>query len=153
MVFDARYWYENLRLLAPAMPHEPLHRDTNQSTNEELVADAIESLVYGQVLPDTPSVATSGTALARFPNTKLTARLNTRDANGKPRLFTSQGNILPGRNFVPRFAAPYKPLGDSTPGNAVLKAMVRKVVGSGATLPTTVNFKDNSVLLLLLYSR
>jgi hypothetical protein len=76
------------------------------------------------------------------------ARLNTRDANGKLRLFTSQGNIFPGGHFVPYFAAPFEPLGDTTPGNSVLKAEVRKVVGSPVKLPATVNFDDNTALLL-----
>lgn len=83
-------------------------------------------------------------------------RLNTRDANGRLRLFTSTTGpcpeacgIFPGSNsFVPYFAAPYEPLGDSTPGSSVLKAMVRKVVGSGVTLPRTVNFDDKTALLL-----
>jgi hypothetical protein len=34
------------------------------------------------------------------------ARPNTRDAQVKLRLFTSQGNIFPGGNLVPYFAAP-----------------------------------------------
>ena len=76
------------------------------------------------------------------------ARLNTRDAQGKLRLFTSQGNIFPGGNLVPYFAAPYEPLGDSTPGNSVLKGEVRKVVGSATPLPQSVNFDDNTLLLL-----
>ena len=61
-------------------------------------------------------------------------------------MFTSQGNIFPGGNFVPYFAAPFEPLGDSTPGNSVLEAEIRKVVGSTVTLPAAVNFDDNTVL-------
>ena len=68
--------------------------------------------------------------------------------NGKLRLFTSLGNISPGGNFVPYYAAPFEPLGDSTPGNTVLKAEVRNLVGSGVTLPQTTNFDDNTLLLL-----
>jgi hypothetical protein len=105
-------------------------------------------LVYGQFVLRTPSVATSGTELARFENTELMAWLNTRDANGKLRLFTSTGPIFPGGNFVPYFAAPFEPLGDSTPGSVVLKREVRRVVGSGVRLPPIVNFDDNTALLL-----
>jgi hypothetical protein len=75
-------------------------------------------------------------------------RLNSRDANVKLRVFTSQGCLFPGGSFIPYFAAPHEPLGDSTPGSSVLKQMVRNVVGSGVTLPKMVNFDDNTLLLL-----
>jgi len=148
IVFNNKYRYENIRLIAPVLSHEALHRDPTSSNKEELVAASIQALVYSQFLLETPSPATSGTELARHENTQLMARLNTRDASGKLRLFTSQGNIFPGGNFVPYFAAPYEPLGDSTPGNAVLKAEVRNVVGPNVTLPKTVNFNDDNLLLL-----
>jgi hypothetical protein len=137
------------------MAHEALHRDSSASNKEELVANSIDALVYGQFLLETPSLATSGTLLARDNNTNLMARINSRDASGKLRLFTSTTGpcpdacgIFPGGNFVPYFAAPFEPLGDSTPGNAVLKGEVRNVVGPNVTLPQTVNFDDNTLLLL-----
>ena len=113
-----------------------------------MIANPIDALVYGQFLMETPSLATSGTELARIENTQLLTRLNTRDASGKLRLVTSQGNIFPSGNFVPYFAAPFEPLGDSTPGNAVFKAEVRNVVGSTVTLPKRANFDDDTALLL-----
>jgi len=148
IVFNEKFRYEDFRLLASTMAHEPLHRDPTVSNKEELIANSIDALIYGQFILETPSLATSGTALARSNNTEFMARLNTRDTNGKLRLFTSQGGIFPGGNFVPYFAAPFEPLGDSTPGNSVLKAEVRKVVGPSVALPATVNFNDATVLLL-----
>lgn len=148
IVINEKYRCENIRLLAPVLAHEALHREPAVTNKEELIAASIQALIYGQFVLETPSIATSGTKLARLENTQHLARLNTRDANGKLRLFTSQGNIFPGGNFVPYFAAPYEPLGDSTPGNSVLKAEVRKVVGPKVTLPATVNFDDNTALLL-----
>jgi hypothetical protein len=148
IVFNQKYQYEDFKLLASTMAHEALHRDLTPSNKEELIATAIHTLVHGQIVLETPSLATSGTQLARNTNTGLLARLNTRDANGKLRLFTSTGPIFPGGNFVPYFAAPFEPLGESTPGSRVLKQMVRKVVGSGVSLPRFVNFDDNTALLL-----
>jgi hypothetical protein len=105
---------------------------------------------------ETPSLATSGTALARDANTELMARINSRDATGKLRLFTSTSGsgdnccgIFPRGTFVPYFVALFEPLGDSNnPGSSVLKEMVRNVVGSSVTLPETVNFDDNTLQLL-----
>jgi len=148
IVVNDKFQYEDFRLLADILAHEALHRDELVSEKEELVNNSIDVLVCGQFLLETPSLATSGTELARECNTGLMARLNTRDANGKLRLFTSQGNIFPDGNFVPYFARPFEPLGDSLPGSAILKQMVRNVVGSGVTLPRAVNFDDSTVLLL-----
>ena len=111
IVFNESYQYEDFRLLANTMAHEVLHRDTINANKEELTADSIDILVYGQFLLEVPELATSGTELARFKNTDLMARINTRDANGKLRLFTSQGNIFPESDvFVPYYAAPFEPL-------------------------------------------
>jgi hypothetical protein len=149
VVFNKKYQYEDLRILAPDMAHTVLHRDLKGGTKEGAIIASIQSLVYAQYLLETPSLATSGTALARDANTELLARINSRDANGKLRLFTSTGNIFPGGNSVPYFAALFEPLGDSAnPGSSVLKQMVRNVVGPGVTLPQTVNFDDNTLLLL-----
>jgi len=132
------------------MAHEPLHRDHTNSNKEELIANSIDTLVYGQFLLESPSLATTGTELARRQNTEHMARLNTRDANGKLRLLTAAGdNVYPGGDVtLPYYAAIFEPFGDSTPGNGVLKGMVRKVVGSGVTLPTKVNFDGATVNLL-----
>jgi hypothetical protein len=149
ITFNTRFQYEDIRLLAPVMGHEALHQDSTNSNKEEQVTNSIDSMAHAQFVLESPSLATSGTELARDDNTEFLARLNTRDANGKLRLFTTQGNILPESNiFVPYFAAPFEPLGDSTPGNATLKGVVRNVVGPNVTLPKTVDFDDDTVLLL-----
>lgn len=151
IVFNERFQYQDFRLLASIMAHEALHRDFTVSDKEELIANAMDTLIYAQFLLENPDLATSGTELARANNTELMARINTRDANGNLRLFTSQGNIFPGDTsnvFVPYFAAYFEPLGNSTNGNAVLKGQVRNVVGPNTTLPATVNFDDQTVLLL-----
>jgi hypothetical protein len=149
VVFNQKYKYEDFRLLAPDMAHTVLHRDLQGGKKEGAVIASIQSLVYAQFVLESPSLATSGTSLARDANTELMARINSRDVNGKLRLFTSTGNIFPGGNSVPYFAALFEPLGDSAnPGSSILKQMVRKVVGSGVTLPQLVNFDDNTLQLL-----
>lgn len=149
IVFNDKYQFEDFRLMASTLAHEALHRDTPDSNKEELINNSIDILVYGQILLENPGLATSGTGLARDQNTSLLGRLNSRDATGKLRLLTGNGNLFPGSGTdFPYFAAGFEPLGDSTPGNTVLKRMVRNVVGSGVTLPTTVNFDDATVNLL-----
>lgn len=156
IVFNKKYQYEDFRLLAPVMAHEVLYRDLLGGKKEGAVVASIQSLVYAQFVLETPSLATSGTALARDNNTELMARINSRDATGKLRLFTSTSGsganccgIFPRGAFVPDFAALFEPLGDSNnPGSSFLKQMVRNVVGSGVTLPQTVDFDDNTLLLL-----
>lgn len=160
IVFNKKYQYEDFRLLAPDMAHTVLHRDLLGGKKEGAVLASIQSLVYAQFVLQTPSLATSGTALARDANTELMARINSRDATGRLRLFTSTSGsganccgIFPRGALedpvVPYFVDLFKPLGDSAnPGSSVLKQMVRNVVGSGVTLPQTVNFDDNTLLLL-----
>lgn len=146
IVFNQRYQYEDFRLLASTMAHEPLHRDFTVSNKEELISNAMDALIYAQFVLESPDLATSGTELARLNNTELMARLNTRDAAGNLRLFTSQGNILPESDFfVPYFAALFEPLGNDTLGNKILKGELAKVVGK---VPKKVSFNDKTVLLL-----
>jgi hypothetical protein len=157
VVFNKKYQYEDFRILAPDMAHTVLHRDLLGGKKEGAVLAAIQSLIYAQFVLETPSLATSGTALARDANTELMARINSRDATGKLRLFplTSAScpdgpGIFPGETTcVPYFVALFEPLGDSNnPGSPFLKEMVRNVVGSSVTLPETVNFDDNTLKLL-----
>jgi hypothetical protein len=148
IVFAQKFQFEDFKLFAHILAHEPLHRDTTRSNKEELIAESLSALIYGEFLLESPELATSGTELARSNNTDLLARINTRDENGKLRLFTSQGNIFPGdtsKVFVPYIAAAFEPLGEDTPGNKVLKKELKKVVGK---VPKKVNFNDKTLLLL-----
>jgi hypothetical protein len=156
VVFNKTYRYEDFRILAPDMAHTTLHRDTLGGKKEGAVIASIQSLVYAQFLLESPSLATSGTALARDANTELMARINSRDATGKLRLFTSTSGsgdnccgIYPSGTSVPNFIALFQPLEDSNnPGSSYLKQMVGYVVGTGVTLPPTVDFDDNTLQLL-----
>lgn len=92
---DTRHAGGDFRALAPTMAHEILHHDTLAEPIEELLANAIEPLVYAQFLLESPDLARQNTELVRRANTELVARLNGRDAEGALRLLTSQGSILP----------------------------------------------------------
>jgi hypothetical protein len=127
--FSDKYQFEDFRLLASTMAHEALHRDNTVTLKEELAANSISTLIYGQFVLEDPSLAALSTELTRANNTQLMARINTRDVDGNLRLFTSTGGIFPGGNFVPYFAAPFEPLGGDTPGNVVLKGELKRVVG------------------------
>jgi hypothetical protein len=148
IVFNVKYQYEDFRLLASTAAHEPLHQDPSASGNEELVANSIDTLVYGQILLETPSLTSSGTPLARVLNTELMGRLNTRDADGDLRLFVSRGNIYPGGVPVDNYATLFPPDGVATPGNTVLRGEVRNVVGPNVTLPADLDFGDETLILL-----
>jgi hypothetical protein len=148
IVFNQMFQYEDFRLLTPVFAHEPPHHDLTVSNKEELIANSIEALDPGEFLLENPGLATSGTELAQSVNTQVMARLNTRDADGNLRLFTSTGNIFPGGDFVPYFAAPFEPLGNDNTGNKILKGELTKVVGKGVKVPKKPNFDDNTALLL-----
>lgn len=149
IVFNERYRYENFRLLASTAAHEALHRDPNISSKEELIASSLDSLIYGQFVSETRSLATSGTELARRHNTALMARINSRDASGDLRLLTSTGNIFPDSAVdVPYFAAGFEPLGEDTPGNEVFRGQLKSVVGSHVAVPANPDFDDATVNLL-----
>ena len=142
--------YEDFRQHIPAMAHEALHRSFEDGVadprHEELIANSVDALIYGQLLLENPELATSGTEIAVSNNTKLMARLNTRDSEGNLRLLASTGNIFPNSNsYVPHFAVVFEPLGEPTRGSRVLTREVKNVVGRHVTLPKRVNFNDKTV--------
>ena len=92
---DERLRGEDIRALAPTLMHESLHTDANVSPKEELIANTVESLTYGEFVAEDPSLAKQDTELVRRANTELLARLNSRDRSGRLRLLESQGPILP----------------------------------------------------------
>lgn len=149
ILFNLRYQHEDFRLLAPTMAHESLHQDGSVGGHEELIATSIDSLIYGQFLLESPMLAASGTEPARRQNTKHMARINTRDTNGNVRLLEGNGNVYPGGNKeLPYFAAAFNLDEDpNTPGNAAMRQMVKKIVGSEVTIPSDAHFGDAVNLL------
>ncbi|GAA3442025.1 hypothetical protein Pve01_01500 [Planomonospora venezuelensis] len=143
IVVNSRYRNEDFRLLAPVLFHETLHQDTNPSNKEELIAGALDSLVYAQQLLTAPEQAISGTELARRQNTKLMARVNS-GPGARLGLFTANGpNVYPGGTPLSSFAAAFPSGGPATtPGNTALRRTLRLIAAPGATPPPGANFDD-----------
>ncbi|MFC7156306.1 hypothetical protein ACFQPA_12715 [Halomarina halobia] len=129
-VSDA-YRFEDMRLLLPVLALAALYQDRPVSDRERLIAHALVSLVYGELLVESPQLAWSGTELARRWNTELLARLNTRDERGRLRLLEAGETVYPHSEVpVDNFAAPFDWRdARSTGGNDVLRGMLREVVG------------------------
>jgi hypothetical protein len=139
--------HEDPRALAAVLAHEALHEDAAVNGKEEAIASALEAVVYGQLVLESPDIARAGTRLTRANNTRLLERLNSRDQTGKLRLLVSTGYTLPrshaGYGFMIEFYEPFFTGG--TPGNALLGAMVQRVTG---TRVVTRAFDDAAVELL-----
>jgi hypothetical protein len=150
IVFNQIYQYEDPRLLGVTLSHETLHQDPQDSDTEELIANYLTTLVYGQEVLENPSLARSGTALTRIDNTLLLAVINDRDVQGRLRLEFSEENIFPGGSVaVTTFASIFNPQpGDDTSGNAHLDDMLSQVTGIEVTdarfNQTTVDLLDQN---------
>jgi hypothetical protein len=144
IVVNERYKNEDFRLIASSLAHEPLHEDSQIGNKEESIASAMDSLVYGQIVANSPEIASSGTELAQRDNTKLMARINSRDANGNLRLSTSTGNVYPGGTALANFGSAIPFTGADTPGNATLRAELKAITGQN----NTANFDSGAYTLL-----
>ena len=137
---NGRYASEDFRLHSQVLGHEALHQDLHLSVAEERIAHALDSLVHAQVVLENPNLIKDNTEYTQRLNTKLMARLNTRDKDGKIRLYESQGNVYPGGKV------PLKSFGDNfmdtgidtsngvtdtvtSPGNPVLHGELKKSSG------------------------
>lgn len=144
LLFNKQYESEDFRLFSSGFAHEALHQDSIASGREERISHSLDTLVYGKLIEEDPSLAESGTELARRQNTKLMARLNSRDAQGNLRLFTAQGNVYPNGTSLENFAAAFKstdpnsPNGtitDNSPGNDLLKQYLLTMTGTDLDKP------------------
>lgn len=142
---NMRYKQENYRFLSVILANQTLHQDGADSSAENLAADALDTLLYGWLLLEEPKLAHLKTELAQRLNTKLLARINSRDTGGNLRLFTARGNVFPGGvKDVANFGAytGQKVAGD-TPGNAALTALLKAAAGTGSA-----HFNAKSIALL-----
>lgn len=139
LLINKRYENEDFRLLSPSFVHEALHQDNIASGREERISHALDSLIYGKLVQEDPALAQTGTELARRQNTKLMARLNSRDEQGQLRLFTAKSNVYPGGTPLENFGAAFKStapdsqygtVADSSPGNEALKQYLQSMAGT-----------------------
>jgi hypothetical protein len=67
---------ERIELLMPLLAHEAIHCDQVDPIEEEIAATAFDTFLYLQLLTVDPSIATSGTPLARLFNLDAIAMVN-----------------------------------------------------------------------------
>lgn len=68
--------------LLPAIVHESLHGDGENSGPEELIANILDTISYGELLIIDPSAAYAGTELTAYNNLQLYALLNSMGVRG-----------------------------------------------------------------------
>ena len=75
-LFKTSYAGEPFQALGAKLAHEGVHQDKDDNQNEEIVANAIETMVYAQQLMVDSSIANAGTTLIKSDNDKLLAMLD-----------------------------------------------------------------------------
>ncbi len=68
--------------LIPALVHESLHGDGENSGPEELIANILDTIAYGELLLIDPGAAYSGTELTAYNNLQLYSLLNSMGVRG-----------------------------------------------------------------------
>lgn len=103
IVFNDRFKGEPPEQLIPVLVHESLHGGGGNSAEEEIVANLLDTICYGEVLGVDPEAAAAGTELAIFNNIELMAMLNStgRGGPGQVGVATSPlGDIFIGPDFA-----------------------------------------------------
>ena len=72
---------EYFTALGAVLAHEVLHQDQGNTVNEEIVANAVESLVYAEQIQTYPVVSRTRTAMVNQMNGRLLSLLNSGDTN------------------------------------------------------------------------
>jgi hypothetical protein len=151
--FNARYQYEHFGLFSGVVAHEILHQfPTSATPAEEVLLNTLTALVAMQVLNRQPKLATLGTELSRTMNGGRLMLINSR-APGSSRSAVVAPNgkgTVPGsamsRSDLWQHAAYFHALGrpadpaDTRPAPPVLAIVFRKVLASGAGLPSPLTF-------------
>lgn len=156
---------EPFQVLAATLAHEAMHQDPANNVNgdlpagqdEEIIANAVETVVYAQQLLVDPSVAANGTKLVVRTNTRLLALLNSGDklfpyggifqapaldnngnvfVGGKPNPggFTGSVNVPSFENWIRREYITRGFAATATPVSAVGQAILHNIVGSKAVV-------------------
>ena len=147
--FNSRYRAESPFLLTRVMAHEALHQDASVDGYEEAIAHGLDVLVYLGQIARHPELASAGTALARWNNTRALMRLNS-GLGSELGLYDSNGGaaIAPGS---PTFAGTswwqWTSSGEeaATPGSALLADYIAAIRGVDA--PTCASTEFDKALL------
>ncbi|WP_373531433.1 hypothetical protein [Vampirovibrio sp.] len=142
ILIDQKYQYEDFRVLSALMVHEAVHQDNISTDTEELIADTIQNLVYGQQLAEDPSLAKVGTQMARSNNGKLISYINSRDSQGTMRIFSDQGKIVmpkstdrPQTSFSAFRGIDSLEDAEFTPGDDYIKSALKAITGKDVPNP------------------
>src|SRR5262249_7423374 len=76
MIVDSAYEVEPPEQLINVIVHESLHGGGENSAEEEIIANILDTICYAEVLGVDPDAAYDGTELALFNNLELLALLN-----------------------------------------------------------------------------
>lgn len=176
LTINSAFAGEPFQVLSATLAHEAMHQDPANNTNgdlpagqdEEIIANAVETVVYGQQLLVDPSVATNGTKLVVRTNTRLLALLNSGDklfpyggifqapalANGgnvfvggkaNPGGFTGSTNVPSFENWIRREYISRGFAATATPVSAVGQAILKNIVGSKAVVTSFNAATENSL--------
>jgi hypothetical protein len=158
--FNARYQSEHFALLNGILAHEVLHHDSPPaSATEELILHTLTAIVHMQVLSRQPTLATSGTELARYMNSLALMLVNSR----VPGSWRSAIIAPRGRGTVPASAKSQRDLyahakdfhflgrsaspDDSSPAPPVFAAVLRKLLAPGVALPKPLTYSKKTAEL------
>ena len=190
LTINSTFAGEPFQVLSATLAHEAMHQDPANNVNgdlpagqdEEIIANAVETVVYAQQLLVDPSVAANGTKLVVRTNTRLLALLNSGDklfpyggifqapalsnngnvfVGGKPNPggFTGSVAVPSFENWIRReyisrgFAATATPV--SVVGQAILKNIVgtKSVVTSFNAVTETALDTSDAILTDITYIR
>jgi hypothetical protein len=152
------YEAEPFLAMSGLLAHEMLHQDGQLGQPEEVIASAIEAMVYGQILAgmsveSAQKITNSGTALVRLENTMLWAMINSGKCNYPnigllelPSQNAMPGSLMKVRSFDDYIRQTYFELPDiPTPGNALLRAYVQATTGEEQP---ELDFSNQTIALL-----
>jgi hypothetical protein len=154
IILNGRYRSEHFALLSAMLAHEILHHDPTTNFAEEIVLNAVTSIVHMQLLARRPELATSRTELSRYMNEWALLLANSRRP-GSPRIALiapSGRGVAPGSpenapdlwTFITKR---YTEAGsiragtsDAVPAPPALAAVLRKLVAPGVLVPAGVSY-------------
>ena len=149
LVIERRHADDPPELLVPVLVHESLHGGGDNSREEEIIANILDTIAYAEVLLIAPEVATTGTELAIFNNATLVALLNSTGRAGPGHLGVSASPLddvwlgrgleeIDARSIRDAIAGDgfYDSLGlGGSPGQPALTALLRRFPGSSMLGP------------------
>ena len=150
---------EDFRALSCFLAHEALHQDSQTGLQEEMIATAVETLVYGQQAIVDSTFLADNTNLVNFENERLMALIqsgrtifpyvglfNGPNRNATGNVFPSAkaqtgGNYVSYENFILRHYQARGAVSQTTPGNALLRQYFTAITTKAA--PANQNFSGS----------